>query len=123
MASKDMKGFYKQKKKTTASKPSSSSTTKKPRKSATLGSGDPPQTPALVSHGSYDLDDEYGEEEMKLRRFDMDIRYGPCIGLTRLERLERAKSMGLNPPQEIEQILLRAGNDGPGLECLWEGRV
>ena len=27
--------------------------------------------------------------------------YGPCIGMTRLERWERAKSLGLNPPTEV----------------------
>ena len=27
--------------------------------------------------------------------------YGPCIGMTRLERWERAHALGLNPPTEV----------------------
>ncbi|EEB89626.1 hypothetical protein MPER_12255 [Moniliophthora perniciosa FA553] len=41
-----------------------------------------------------------------LNVFDMSYEYGPCIGLTRLERWDRANTMGLNPPVEIRDILL-----------------
>jgi hypothetical protein len=27
--------------------------------------------------------------------------YGPCVGMTRLERWDRAASLGLNPPEEV----------------------
>jgi DNA polymerase delta, subunit 4 len=27
--------------------------------------------------------------------------YGPCVGVTRLERWERAAALGLNPPPEV----------------------
>ncbi|KAI0042734.1 hypothetical protein FA95DRAFT_1564020 [Auriscalpium vulgare] len=40
-----------------------------------------------------------------LRVFDLSYEYGPCIGVTRLERWERAAALGLNPPQEIYDIL------------------
>ncbi|TFK39714.1 DNA polymerase delta, subunit 4-domain-containing protein [Crucibulum laeve] len=40
-----------------------------------------------------------------LRVFDMTYKYGPCVGMTRLERWGRAKKLGLNPPQEIYDIL------------------
>ncbi|KAG2144344.1 DNA polymerase delta, subunit 4-domain-containing protein [Suillus clintonianus] len=40
-----------------------------------------------------------------LRVFDMSYEYGPCVGMTRLERWERAASFGLNPPEEVRQIL------------------
>lgn len=36
--------------------------------------------------------------------FDIRVRsyeYGPCVGVTRLERWERAQAMGLNPPDEV----------------------
>ena len=36
-----------------------------------------------------------------LRIFDMTSRYGPCVGVTRLQRWERAKKWGLNPPEEV----------------------
>ncbi|OCF45040.1 hypothetical protein I317_01091 [Kwoniella heveanensis CBS 569] len=40
-----------------------------------------------------------------LRVFDMTSSYGPCVGITRLQRWERAKKWGLNPPEEIRSIL------------------
>lgn len=40
-----------------------------------------------------------------LRTFDLSYQYGPCIGMTRLERWTRAKEMGLEPPMEIKEIL------------------
>lgn len=40
-----------------------------------------------------------------LRVFDMTSAYGPCVGMTRLQRWERAKKWGLNPPEEIRNIL------------------
>jgi DNA polymerase delta subunit 4 len=47
----------------------------------------------------------HGESESKfitiLRTFDLSYEYGPCVGVSRLERWERAKAMGLNPPQEV----------------------
>lgn len=36
-----------------------------------------------------------------LRVFDNTYDYGPCVGLTRLERWERAEALGLNPPIEV----------------------
>ncbi|KIJ55534.1 hypothetical protein M422DRAFT_24100 [Sphaerobolus stellatus SS14] len=41
-----------------------------------------------------------------LRVFDNTYDYGPCVGLTRLERWERAEAMNLNPPPEVRDILL-----------------
>ncbi|KAG6334261.1 hypothetical protein ID866_4818 [Astraeus odoratus] len=43
---------------------------------------------------------------MMLRFFDMSYEYGPCVGMTRLERWERAETLGLNPPSEVRHILL-----------------
>lgn len=36
-----------------------------------------------------------------LRVFDLTSKYGPCVGVTRLQRWERAKKWGLNPPDEV----------------------
>ncbi|KZV81731.1 DNA polymerase delta, subunit 4 [Exidia glandulosa HHB12029] len=41
-----------------------------------------------------------------LRVFDNSHEYGPCVGLTRMQRWERAQNMGMDPPQEIRDILL-----------------
>ncbi|KAJ7068695.1 DNA polymerase delta, subunit 4-domain-containing protein [Mycena amicta] len=47
-----------------------------------------------------------------LRVFDMSYEYGPCIGLTRLERWKRATALGLSPPIEVHDILLsNQGNE------------
>lgn len=41
-------------------------------------------------------DHDHGDEvEEQLQQFDMDMTYGPCIGMTRLRRWERAAAMGL----------------------------
>ncbi|GMK54597.1 hypothetical protein CspeluHIS016_0111830 [Cutaneotrichosporon spelunceum] len=52
----------------------------------------------------------HGEKDNKvqniLRVFDMTSKYGPYVGITRLERWERAKKWGLQPPEGIKQILL-----------------
>ncbi|KAJ0970946.1 hypothetical protein J5N97_018905 [Dioscorea zingiberensis] len=129
MASSDIKGFYKQRKKSGVAKATAGSSKKrsgKARAGVTLGADDPAHTPALIAHGSFDLQDEYGEEEGKLRQFDMDMRYGPCLGLTRLERWNRAQSMGLHPPLEVGSLLQEQAGGGAAaatLECLWEGRI
>jgi len=41
-----------------------------------------------------------------LRFFDMSYEFGPCVGMTRLERWERAEAFGLNPPVEVRDMLL-----------------
>uniref|UniRef100_A0ACD5ZVC1 Uncharacterized protein n=1 Tax=Avena sativa TaxID=4498 RepID=A0ACD5ZVC1_AVESA len=55
------------------------------------------------------------DRERKPREFDMDMRYGPCLGLTRAQRWHRAAALGLAPPSYA-----LCSDDQP---CLWEGRV
>lgn len=43
--------------------------------------------------------------ETILRDFDMTGKYGPCVGITRLERFNRAKKMKMAPPVIVGQIL------------------
>ncbi|KAL5231484.1 hypothetical protein ABZP36_030260 [Zizania latifolia] len=81
-----MKGFYRQRKK----KGGVAKAKAKPSKNK-------PQQDC-GSHGE--------EEEELLRRFDMDMTYGPCIGITRLQRWERAAAMGLCPPPRLRELLL-----------------
>lgn len=84
-------------------------------------------TPALSSKVALAAE----KAEAKLREFDLNGLYGPCINPTRLERWERAEALGLNPPKEVKDILLRyEGNFGPppkksGVsdKSLWFGRV
>ncbi|WCJ27742.1 polymerase delta 4 [Euphorbia peplus] len=117
-SSNDMKNFYRQKK-TAISKPSSKSKSKSPKNVAAIGS-DITQPKALISHGAPDLLDDYGKDEQVLRQFDMNMAYGPCVGMTRLDRWERADRLGMKPPREIG-CLLKEGK--VNLESLWDGRV
>ncbi|KAH9893592.1 DNA polymerase delta, subunit 4-domain-containing protein [Cubamyces lactineus] len=41
-----------------------------------------------------------------LRVFDLSYEYGPCVGVSRLDRWERAHALGLDPPLEVKEILL-----------------
>lgn len=65
---------------------------------------------------------EYGEEEEEevLRQFDMNMAYGPCLGMSRLARWERANRLGLNPPEQIHTLLEK---EEVRSQCLWDGRV
>ena len=38
----------------------------------------------------------------------MELKYGPCIGLSRKERWQRADKMGLEPPAFIWKLLTAA---------------
>jgi len=40
-----------------------------------------------------------------LRRWDLSYEFGPCVGMTRMERWERAEKLGLNPPEMVRKIL------------------
>ncbi|EPS67252.1 hypothetical protein M569_07529, partial [Genlisea aurea] len=72
---------------------------------------------ALVS---LDLQDDWEEREDVLRRFDMNMAYGPCLGMSRLARWERAVALGLSPPKEVNELL---SSGKANADCLWEGRV
>ncbi|KAL4289810.1 hypothetical protein GQ457_14G018750 [Hibiscus cannabinus] len=97
-------------KSTTTSAPKKSTKTPSPKDASDIS-----QTPALVSHdGSLDLKDGF---EQVLRQFYMNMAYGPCLGIPRLARWERAQRMGLNPPEEIGSLLKGGGEER--LECLY----
>uniref|UniRef100_A0A8C3GTC4 DNA polymerase delta 4, accessory subunit n=1 Tax=Corvus moneduloides TaxID=1196302 RepID=A0A8C3GTC4_CORMO len=67
--------------------------------------GPPPVDPALL--------------EM-LRRFDLSWEYGPCTGITRLQRWERAQELGLSPPGPIRDALLEHRDNPDAGGCgLW----
>lgn len=68
-------------------------------------------------------DDSLTAEERQLRQFDLDKRYGPCVGMTRTERWRRAEELGLSPPPAVLALLQQAGGGAATEKCLWEGRV
>jgi len=74
------------------------------------------------------------ESQKRLLEFDLDINYGPCCGISRSERYERAVKFGMNPPPEIKHLLSKfvgvQKEEKPGGKkertiesCIWEGRV
>lgn len=51
-------------------------------------------------------------QDAVLRSFDLNMDFGPCVGITRLQRWERAKRNGLSPPEDVHAILLDIEKDG-----------
>ena len=58
-------------------------------------------------------------EAALLRAFDLHAAYGPCLGLSRLQRWRRAARLGLGPPTEVLAILERVGETSPEARSLW----
>ncbi|XP_019735285.1 DNA polymerase delta subunit 4 isoform X2 [Hippocampus comes] len=59
------------------------------------------------------------EEQQKLIQFDLDWRFGPSTGISRLQRWDRAKLHGLNPPEDIRELLLLKQNNQEYKLSLW----
>ncbi|XP_066380509.1 uncharacterized protein [Miscanthus floridulus] len=109
----DMKSFFRQQKahaSTGATKPTGGVS----KKAAAAAHQHEKAAPALHVHPS---PDQQEERERAAREFDMDMRYGPCLGVTRAQRWRRAAELGLAPPP----ALLALCTDDQ--LCLWEGRV
>ncbi|PNW82761.1 hypothetical protein CHLRE_06g292950v5 [Chlamydomonas reinhardtii] len=67
---------------------------------------------------------DLSQDEQKLRKFDLTTKFGPCAGISRLERWERAAKFGLGPPEEVRAIILAAGGAGSAADKgLWHERV
>jgi DNA polymerase delta subunit 4 len=49
------------------------------------------------------------EIEIELTKYDLTSEFGPLSGLTRLERWERAETMGLQPPPVVKKLILEHG--------------
>ncbi|XP_049677212.1 DNA polymerase delta subunit 4 [Accipiter gentilis] len=54
-----------------------------------------------------------------LRRFDLAWEYGPCTGITRLQRWERAQALGLSPPGPVRDALLEHWDNPAVIYSLW----
>ncbi|KAI9722005.1 MAG: hypothetical protein M1812_001965 [Candelaria pacifica] len=50
--------------------------------------------------------------EKILRHFDLSSQYGPCIGIARMKRWNRANNLNLHPPIEVLTVLIREENMG-----------
>ncbi|KAJ7344146.1 hypothetical protein JRQ81_000096 [Phrynocephalus forsythii] len=54
-----------------------------------------------------------------LKQFDLSWQYGPCTGITRLQRWERAELLGLSPPIPVRELLLKYNMDPAFTYSLW----
>lgn len=60
------------------------------------------------------------EEDFKiLKDFDLNWEYGPSMGITRLERWNRADKHGLNPSPAVKQLVQEHSKDERYTQCLW----
>ncbi|TRX92736.1 hypothetical protein FHL15_006410 [Xylaria flabelliformis] len=50
--------------------------------------------------------------EKILRYWDVSSQYGPCVGVSRLKRWQRANKLGLNPPVEVLAVLMKEETKG-----------
>jgi len=66
--------------------------------------------------------DETKAQKM-LRKFDLSYEYGPCAGVNRLERWNRADALGLEPPVEVRDVLLSKEGEGENAKNVFDGRV
>ena len=53
------------------------------------------------------------EEDRLLRSFDLDQQFGPCVGLSRKDRWQRAESFGLEPPAKVWSLLSTLRDESP----------
>ncbi len=60
---------------------------------------EPPRTPSSRGAAPSELD------KAVLKAFDLNLKFGPTVGLSRLERWERAQKLGQTPPKEVLDIL------------------
>lgn len=67
---------------------------------------------------------DVARDERTLREFDLTGKFGPFSGVTRLQRWERAAKLGLNPPEEVRQLILKHGeNTEMNKHVFSEGKV
>ncbi|XP_053142954.1 DNA polymerase delta subunit 4 [Hemicordylus capensis] len=67
----------------------------------------PPHDTVTVQPESIQQDAIQPEQLETLKQFDLSWEYGPCTGITRLQRWERANLLGLNPPASVQALLLK----------------
>ncbi|KAI8139399.1 DNA polymerase delta, subunit 4-domain-containing protein [Fennellomyces sp. T-0311] len=72
-----------------------------------------PKRAAGIKRGVHQ--EHLSETDILLRKFDLDYKFGPCVGLTRIERWNRAQKLGLEPPQSVKDVL-----DNTNEACVFE---
>ena len=63
---------------------------------------------------------EFGpQEDEQLRLFDLETKFGPCMGLSRLQRWNRAERWGRNPPFTVKELLTLLDAEDGRQQALW----
>lgn len=62
-------------------------------------------TTSAVSRGLEGAIDPEQLEQRLRSEFDLETKYGPVVGLTRMERWERAVRLGLDPPTWVRDAI------------------
>ena len=63
-------------------------------------------------------------DEVALRQFDLQTRYGPVSGISRMQRWERAAELGLAPPEHVKALIMKRGENTAFNQHLFtEGKV
>lgn len=69
----------------------------------------PPQKPddlkTEIREVEKGVDLSWEDAEKRLREWDMNTRFGPCMSMTRLARWNRAKQLEMDPPLLIHNVL------------------
>ena len=81
---------------------------------------------------------ERTEEELRdrlsaidfLKKFDLQMDYGPCVGVSRMTRFHRAVRLRKEPDPKVLQVLERFSTKSDGVtddveitQCLWHGEL
>ena len=82
-----------------------------------------PITPASKVTDTAAADAE--SDELTLRQFDLDTKFGPVMGMTRLQRFARAEQLNLSPPPYVKDLILKHGGEESPLNkhLFTEGKV
>lgn len=78
---------------------------KKVRAPSRSGVHKPKKRDARNNKHTHGLIADKDNAEKKLRNFDLNPRYGPYVGILRLDRWNRAKNFNLNPPIAIRNLI------------------
>ena len=80
--------------------------------SGTRLSGIPSHTDRGLVPGSVKELEVLEQLEQRLRsEFDLETKYGPVVGLSRLGRWERAVRLGLEPPRWVRDTIVQHGTE------------
>ena len=55
----------------------------------------------------------------ELKQFDLNVKFGPCYNIKRLDRWNWSKKHGLNPPENIRELIIANEKETDYTESIW----